>query len=260
VDDQAGNLLAQARAARPDLAVPDGFAARLEALTPEPGAQLHAGDLLLASACAAGDPAALAVFEREIMSDVPHFVARFRAGASFADEVAQAARDKLLVATADAAPRITEYAGRGPLRAWVRVAATRIALDLLRERGSAPERELDEELAIDQASSPELEVLKARYREQFQASLEAALAELSPKQRTLLRMHHVDGFSLDRLATMQRVHRATIARWLADARDEIVTRTYEHLREHVAVGTSEFDSVVALVRSQLHLSVNRLLK
>ena len=260
VDDPSGNLLSQARAARPELAVPAGFAARLAEVAAESSGQVHAGDLLLASACAAGDAAALAAFEREIMRDVPHFVARFRAGAPFADEVAQVVRDKLLVAGAGAAPRIAEYAGRGPLRAWVRVAATRVALDLLRERGAAPARELDDELAVDPGASPELEVLKARYREHFQAALEAALQALSPKQRTLLRMHHVDGFSLDRLATMQRVHRATIARWLADARDEIVTRTHEGLRESVAVGDSEFDSVVALVRSQLHVSVTRLLK
>jgi RNA polymerase sigma-70 factor (ECF subfamily) len=259
MDDTVANALAQGRAAWPDVALDDdAFAARVAAVTAEdPGALAHAADLYLACACAAGAPAALAAFERAFVKDVPRFVDRFRAGASFADEVAQLLREKLLIASAGTAPRIAEYAGRGPLRAWVRVAATRLALDLLRERGAAPAQmnDLEDAKVIDPGAGPALDLLKARYRDRFQAALESAIAALTPKQRTLLRMHHVDGYSLDRLATIQRVHRATIARWLADARDEIVTRTQEQLGD----ADSDFDSVVALVRSQLDLSVSRVL-
>ena len=253
MDDPVANALAQARAAWPDVSLDDGvFATRFREVTGEdPGAVAHVADLYLACACATGAPAALAAFDRTIVRDVPRFVDRFRAGAAFADEVAQLLREKLLVGSP---PKIADYAGRGPLRAWVRVAATRLALDLLRERGAAPPAELDDAHAIDPGGGPALDLLKARYRDRFQAALEAAIAALTPKQRTLLRMHHVDGYSLDRLATIQRVHRATIARWLADARDEIVTRTQEQLGDD-----SDFDSVVALVRSQLDLSVSRVL-
>src|SRR5262245_58099234 len=125
VDD----LYAAARAARPELELPrDDFAARLAQLTAAhggSGSELVVGDLYLAWACAAGVPGAHAVFEREIVAHVPLHLARFRRGPEFTDEVLQALRERLLVGDP---PRIAAYGGRGPLGAWVRVAAIRIAV------------------------------------------------------------------------------------------------------------------------------------
>ena len=47
------------------------------------------------------------------------------------DDVKQELREKLLVASG-ALPRIADYLGEGPLTGWVRVSATRTALNLLR--------------------------------------------------------------------------------------------------------------------------------
>lgn len=258
--DEHDELWARARAAWPAFEVDAAaFGSRVAELRAEDGASaaVHAADLYLACACAGGVPAAIAALDRDVLRDVPRFVERFRGGAAFVDEVVQQLRDKLLVGPP---PRMAEYRGRGPLRAWVRVAATRLALDLLRARAGSDEVTLDDALAADPTAGPELEAIKARFRDHFQAAFEAAIAALTPRQRTLLRLHHLDGLSLDRLAIMHRVHRATIARWLADARDEIAARTYDDLAARADLAPSELDSVVALVRSQLDVSLSRVLR
>src|SRR5204862_1158487 len=104
----------------------------------------------LARACADGSPDALAIFDQKILSAVPLFVARFHGGPAFTDEVKQILREKLFVCR-DGAPKIREYEGRGALRSWIRVAAVRVAVDLLRERGQAPPDDRTAAAAIDAA-------------------------------------------------------------------------------------------------------------
>jgi RNA polymerase sigma-70 factor (ECF subfamily) len=270
VDDDLAPFIDAAHAAWPTIALTRAaFAARLRdarGASEVPLAELRIADLYLATACAAGEPAAIAILERDILRDVPSFLRRFRAGADFVDEVTQRLRERLLVAPAPAPggeptrPRIADYAGRGPLRAWVRVAASRLAIDALREGGAEPGAELLSSDAIDLAPPADLALVHARHRDGLAAAMTAAIESLTRKQRNLLRMHYVDGFTLDRLATAYKVHRATVARWIADARDEILTRAYDQVAEAGALSPSEFESMVAVVRSQIDLSVSRLFR
>jgi RNA polymerase sigma-70 factor (ECF subfamily) len=216
------------------------------------GTDVHAADLYLASACGAGSADALAIVERTILCEVPKFLARFRRDFAFVDEVTQQLRTKMFVGPS---PKILDYSGRGRLHAWIRIAAVRTALNLLPAGNAEPERELDDTEAIGGA---ELALLKARHRDQFREAVSAAILALPAKQRTLLRMHHLDGFTLDQLAVSQQVHRATVARWLADARAQIVERVRERLTAELALTASEIDSLAADVNSQLELSISRL--
>src|SRR5947209_904462 len=76
------------------------------------------------------------------------WVARVGREPSFVEEVRQTVREKLLVAAADAPPRIVEYTGRGALAAWLRIIAVRAALNLRRRRGDvAPDGASDEAAA-----------------------------------------------------------------------------------------------------------------
>jgi RNA polymerase sigma-70 factor (ECF subfamily) len=260
--------LAQAEAAWPRVEVdPVQLAVDLAdrlAKQPDPVAALdgwHAADLWLASACARAEPTALEAFERDILAGMPAFLAQFRAGPSFVDEVRQRVRERLLVAPAGGLPRIAAYSGRGPLRAWVRVVSTRVALDVLRERKVEPDAEPDvAERVIDAAATPEVAALRARYLPHFQQALARAVEALTSKQRNLLRMHHIDAYSLDELATTYGVHRATVARWLADARAELLDRTQTLLRAELGLSPSDFASLATALRSQLHLSLQRLSK
>jgi RNA polymerase sigma-70 factor (ECF subfamily) len=249
-------LFATAREAWPEVELDvDSFAQRIDASVAAGAAlaDLHATDLYLACACGAGSPEALAIFERTLLAEIPQFVARFRRDAAFADEVAQRLRVRLFVGDER---RIAEYAGRGPLRAWLRVAAIRTAVNLLDAPGAV--REPDVEAAAGFHGGAELALVKVRHRDQLRAALEAAILALPPKSRTLLRMHHIDGYTLDRLAIVHRVHRATVARWLAAARAQIVGDVRERLATDLVMSPAEIDSLVVVVQSQLELSLSRL--
>jgi RNA polymerase sigma-70 factor (ECF subfamily) len=56
---------------------------------------------------------------------------------------------------------------------------------------------------------------------------------------------------------MQKVSRATVARWLASARDELKERTLNELVGRLKLPEAELESVLELVRSQLELSLSR---
>src|SRR5262245_10912398 len=95
---------------------------------PSASGGLNAEDLYLACCCARGEPAALEAFDRTVLDGVAAFVAHIDPSPSFADEVRQLLRTRLLLPAEGAPPRIGEYAGAGTLRGWVRVIAVRTAL------------------------------------------------------------------------------------------------------------------------------------
>jgi RNA polymerase sigma-70 factor (ECF subfamily) len=213
----------------------------------------HANDLYLACACAHGDPAALAAFDRVHLVPVADYLARGQPDAAFVEDVRQAVREKLFVGQPG---KIVDYSGRGPLGGWVRVLSVRTAIDLRRRRG---ERVPDLREAELPGLHPELDYLSQRYRAEVEEALRHAFARLDDEERTLLRLHFVDLVTLDELARIKKVHRATVARRLASARRAILEETHRRLRERLAVSTEEMHSLVRLVKSQINLSVVRML-
>jgi RNA polymerase sigma-70 factor (ECF subfamily) len=261
------DVVDRARADWPDLDVDEaGFAAHL-AYTVGNGdvatalGELHAGDLWLAYGCSVGDPGALAAFDREVLSQVGLLLGRMQPTPQLIDEVRQQLRTKLLVALPGGRPRIAEYAGRGPLAAWVRVAATRAALDLLRSAGARAGAELEpDDLTPGSGDSPELDYIKDRYRPQFKIAFQEALRGLDSEQRNVLRLHVVEGLNIDEIGALFKVHRSTVARWIAAARQQVLTEARRRLRAELGLSAGEFDSLAGVVRSQLDLSVAKILK
>jgi RNA polymerase sigma-70 factor (ECF subfamily) len=72
-------------------------------------------------------------------------------------------------------------------------------------------------------------------------------------------MHFVDGMNIDEMALVFRVHRATVARWLVSIRREVLTELCRRVSSHLRTSSSEFKSLVRLVRSDVRLSLRRLL-
>ena len=255
-------MIDRARAAWPELELDeDGFAAHVgRHLDGGDAAALFAGDLWLAYGCSLGDGDAVAAFDREVLSRVGLLLGRMQPTPQLVDDVRQALREKLLVAAPGARPRIAEYAGRGPLQAWVRVAAVRAALDLLRAsgaRGGGGEVE-PEDLAGD-AVSPEVDYVKERYRPQFKAAFQESLRALDTEQRNVLRLHVVEGLNIDEIGALFKVHRSTVARWIAAARQQVLAGARNRLRVELGLSAGEFDSLAGVVRSQLDLSVAKIL-
>jgi RNA polymerase sigma-70 factor, ECF subfamily len=248
--------IAAGRAAWPGIDVPDEAFATFLAAKGDPAA-LCVADLYLACACAEGIAAALATFDRACLPVVERAVAAIGVTAAERADLCQIVRQRLLVARAGRAARISSYSGRGSLAAWVRVVATREAVRLLRKERREVQAH-DDELAgmLNPVAGPELAYLKRLYREEFRAAFREAVDALSDRERMLLRQHVLDGLSIDRLAAFYRVHRTTTARWIEAARDAVVSGTRRALTGRLRLRPGELDSIIRLIHSELDVSLH----
>ena len=248
-------------AAWPDVTVAhDVVTAHLAKL--EDAAEQFGADLYLVVACLAKDGKAIEHLERELVGAARGAIGSIDASREFVDEALQKLRTNLLVGD-DGTPRISHYAGRGPLRAWIGVAAARTALMLRRtrqrQREVAEPDDWSRALVEISTNDPELELLKRQYSEAFSAAFHDAVAELEPRLRTVLRMSFVEGLSIDEIGATYAVHRATAARWIQRACDELFETTRHLLAARLALTPTELDRMTSLVRSQLDVSVSQLL-
>jgi RNA polymerase sigma-70 factor (ECF subfamily) len=254
---------AAARAAWPGVVI--DAAAFMQFLAERSGEGLpsseRAGDLYIACACSLGEPSALDAFHRHYRGVVARAISRTDSSEAFLDDVLQALALKLLVRAGDAAAGIVQYRGRSTLRAWLATAAARTALNLRRAKAEQPHEEVRSGIAaLESRADPELLLLKARYKSEFEASIRAALGAIAPEQRTLLLLQIVDGLTLPELAATQRVSRATVARRLAAAREALFEETRRELPRRLRLTASEYESVLALIRSQLEISLATVLE
>jgi RNA polymerase sigma-70 factor (ECF subfamily) len=236
-----------------------GFADHLAACRQAGALAENTADLALAWAAARGDAAALRQVDGLIAAIAPALRA-IDGSPLFVDEVSQAVRVRLLVAEPGAAPRIAAYGGRGPLGGWIRAAAMRVAIDL--KRSAAPALAGDDLLGdlVSGEPDPALRHLKTLYRADFQQALADALAALPDRQRAVLRLHHVDGLRLAEIGRLYGVHESTVSRWVTRAAEEVADQTRRRLTDRLSLSGSSVDSLARLVRSQLDLSIARILR
>jgi len=245
-------LIREARDAWPGIHVPEEeLAGRMGRAVGEGGDDatleaLHVGDLHLAVACERRDPAALAALEGAVLPAV----VRTRRG-PLPDEVVQQLREKVIVQG-----KIAEYGGRGALRQWLRMVGTRLWLD---ESGKPPrEVDLDDAPgALDAllSSSPELKLVRAEARALLRRAVIQSFTRLAPRERTLLRLHHLSGVPHGKLAGMMGAPRSTVAYWLSQARDALLTGAREWLQRERDVGPEELESLLRAAGSRLDLTL-----
>jgi RNA polymerase sigma-70 factor (ECF subfamily) len=253
-------LCAEAAAAWPgvEVAAADviaAYEAKLGGDDPPAATASGFAELHLALACARGDTAALAAFDRAFLAVVPAALAGMRLPGATIDDVRAIVRDKLLLGEP---PKLLAYAGHGRLRGLIKVTATRAAIDRLRlEEREEPLPGGGRELAA--TGDVELSLIKVQYRDAFVAAFTAAVSELTRRDRNLLRMHLLGGATLEQLAQMYGVHRATVVRWLAAAREALLAATRGRVQAQLGAPTEELDEMFELVRSRVELSVERLL-
>jgi RNA polymerase sigma-70 factor (ECF subfamily) len=217
----------------------------------------HSGDLWLACGCALAVPGAAEAFERTFRSFIERAVARV--DRSSVDEATQSVLVSLLVAEPGIPRRIGEYAGRAGLKAWVTTIAANATLRLHRRIGDQPHDTLSGLAEQVARAEPELALAKARHARDLEAALRDALESLDGRQRVILRVRHVKGWRLEQVATMYRVSRATAARMVTAAHESLLVETKRLLRERLRLTDSELESLVALLQSQLEVSLVRLL-
>ncbi len=216
-------------------------------------------DLYLACACVAGDSHALEALDSHVLSNLPAAMGRLKLGTAAVDEAIQRARTKLLVGR-EGRGKIADFSGTGDLRGWVKVIAIRDALRSARK--VQREVSLSDELSAALPASdldPDLAYQKRLYQAEFKASFEAAVDDLTPRERSLLRQSIVYHSTVDQVATIYQVHRATAARWVSKAREQLSNKTRAHLRTRLSISEDQFESIVRLIESQMDLSMARLL-
>jgi RNA polymerase sigma-70 factor (ECF subfamily) len=220
----------------------------------------HAGDLLLAYGCACGVRGAASAFYSAFGNVIARVLSRRGASDALRDDATQIVHERLLVAPPGGAPKIADYEGMGPLRSWVSTTAATTLL--MMRRSDARRREEPEhagEAILIAHAAPELLYMKARYKAELADAVVASLGRLSDRDRTLLRLHLGDRVSIDRLGAMYAIDRSTAARWLAAAREALVAGARDDLRERLRLTDRECESIIALVQSELHVSLVRLL-
>jgi len=186
----------------------------------------HAADLYLTAACRLGRGQALQLFERDYILRSRGAIQSIVRDSAAVDDILQDVRSRLI---AGPASKVACYRGTGPLGSWVRSIALNVARDHLRteaarrraEEAQAWSFSLGSSDALLRPDSPARCVLR---RGRGQASVDAirvAFQALEPHERQLLHDHYLRGLSIDILAPLCLVNRATVARRIRRATDEV---------------------------------------
>lgn len=222
----------------------------------------HAPDAALAFACAEQSATALSEFERLYGREFPGALSRLSLNRAEIDEVAQIVRERLFVVRPGAPPKILDYAGRGALAAWLRAVIVRAGIDLRRSRNKDPDRPGDVDPLLDLAGAAtadlELESLRARYQQPFREAFRDALLALPQDERNALRLNVAEGLNIAQIGQIYGVHRATVARWIASARDAIAANTRRLLAERLKLPAPDIESLVRLCQSRLDVGFSAL--
>lgn len=224
----------------------------------QPLASLCARDLYLACACLDGDAQALRAFEA-LLDQVARKLRRL---ASDEDVVADAKQNvrRVLLPRGERPPALVDYRGRGELGGWLRIILGRELVRVGKRERRDPRLDTGEAaLIVDGEDDPETAYLKTHYAQEFKRAFAAAIGELEDDDRRTLRYAIVERLSIDEIARLESVHRATAARDVARARERLADATHRHLRERLQLAPEQMTSILRLMSSQIDVSVRRLL-
>lgn len=261
-------LCQEARDGYPRLPIDDGeLVAAIAARAPAADeladylGRCRAGDLAVAVASSKGSELAISELERAHRTTIDATCRRFAGPGQTADDLKQILRTKLFVAEPGKLPKIADYAGQGFLDNWLRVTAVRVFLDLQKRKDRTREAPADDDdvMALPQPGDLALDVVKAEYRAAVSAAMHDAAQLLEPGDRHLLRQHLVVGLSIDQLGAVLGIHRATAARRIARAKEQLVAETRRQLAARLRLDEAELDDVIGLVMSRLDVSIAKLL-
>ena len=219
--------------------------------------RLRTTDLYLALACLGSDARAIAYFEDRFVPEIDRALSRVKLAPAAAQDLRADLREKLLFGREGRAPLLADYSGRGELGGWLRSITFRLAL----KAKESAQRHVEAGEALDVLVSdetPELRYLRNAHAQAFEAALGRALAELSTRERNLLRQHYLDGLSVDVLGNLYKVHRATAARWIAGARESVLRSVRNELVGRMT--PSELESLLQMTKRDLDLRISKILR
>jgi RNA polymerase sigma-70 factor (ECF subfamily) len=263
--DAAAAALARAQAAWPAFPLDAGTffsQAKLSGELVSELNELHAGDLLLASRCAAADPVAISALDAKHLKRVGAVVRRLDGSGALGEDVAQALREKLLLPASDGRRRIGDFTGKGSLDAWLRAAAVRTALNLRRGKAELLGFEPDAELAdhVDLRPDPELRLARATSKKIFAEAFSEAMSELAARDRAVLKLHYLDGLTTQKIALIYGTHRITVTRWLVACRQRLMEQTRRVLEKRLKLDRLELESLLRMAKASFDVSIGQHLR
>ena len=216
-------------------------------------------DLRLAWECKHQDAGALAELDRRVRAVCSGMSKKKGLEVRDLDELCQRVRERVLVGGSKA--RIVAYKGKGALVKWLQAVAASVAIDAAREVKARREDDGGEDELLElkaTGDSAEARLLQARDRRAFSAAFKAAIAELAPRDRTVMRMRFVDQANLDDIAKTYGVHRTSVMRWLEASQERVMRRTRELLGQSLKLSTGELDSLLRGLELSFSDRVSRL--
>ena len=210
---------------------------------------------LLVVACLAGRPGAAQALEREYISKLAGRVRSVCRSPDMVDDALQTLREKLLLPPD---PRLAAYENRGHLGAWLTIVAMRTALDVARraQQGSLRVTALDEDL-VAHALSPESQCSTRELDRALRRALLEAVRRLPSQQRFALKMQVVAGWSIDQIGRALGMHRATAARWLVSAREQLERDVRHQLVHELGLSAVEVDGALGSMQSRFDLRISQ---
>lgn len=209
--------------------------------------------LALVFACLQHDEQAIRLLEAEHLTRVRRALLKMDVDDGLADELMSWLRFELFAR--EDGPLLATYGGKGDLTGFLRAIAAHEALKRLKKR----KREVTPDDVPDvPVPHVDLAVMKGAYGKEFTAALEEAFRSLDVSERNLLRQYFLDGLSIDALAQVLSVHRATAARRVNAARERLTTRVRTTLVKVLAMSESGVEEVITL--SNLDESLSRILR
>jgi RNA polymerase sigma-70 factor (ECF subfamily) len=255
--------LREGRDAWPDVVVePARFANELERRAAGLDlAAIKGADVYVAIACIDGDQRAIEAVRALLAREVGFAATKTTATPDQLAEVTAQLSRVLFVDEPGRVAAMRDYSGRGSLKAYLGVIATRELVRVV-NRGRR-EVGIDDDDLIDRivpASDPEISILRAQYRDDVDAAIRAAMGSLDDRGRALLRYAFVDGMNVDRVGALYNVHRATAARWIAAVREKLGDQIRDQLAARLRIAVGEVDSIIRLVQSRIDVSLDRMLQ
>ncbi len=260
-------LAAQARAQHDvdvpaELFVPGWVAALRHARTRSPDADLAAvatADVYLIAGVLAGVSGAVQVYQRLCEPDVDRVLRRLLPQSEW-PEMRQELDARLLVGDGSRGPALEQYRGSGSVRAWTRAVATRAVIDARRKQARQPE-------VVQWASArdgvpevdAELSVAVGEHVAAVRGAMQRAFAQLTVRQRNVIRQSVFHGLSIDELGALYGAHRATAARWLQRARADLSRHLEADFAREVGGSPSDAAGLLRALRSRVDVSVRSFL-
>lgn len=214
--------------------------------------ELHVDGLALAWACAQKNEAAIGHFERTYFAQAKRALKKMKLSQTLTDDVLGWMRFELF---ARPGPLVMTYSGRGDLGSWVRAIAVHEALKRARKERRDVTPDEAAELPMPDV---ELSAMRGAYGPQFTRALADGFRAMSTEERNLLRQYFLDGLTIDVLAGLYKVHRATAARRVTAAREALVKKVRDGLVRELQLSETGVDQVITL--SNLDESLSALLR